>query len=621
MAVRPDTIFAAGCAALAMAVILHAAWSCEDAYITLRTIDNWVNGHGLRWNVAERVQSFTHPLWLFVLTPVYWATRDPTLGLIVPSLLTSLGFVLLWVRRARDRWLAGALLLVLLASKGFVEFSSPGLENPLVHLLLLVYCTVTAHTLQSGRRLWPVTLLGALLFITRADLLCLVLPSLLGALWAARAELLRSSTWLGLAPLAGWELFSVVYYGFPLPNTAYAKLSTGVLASESIAQGLQYLAACLRYDPVTVLATCAGLLAGVASRRKAPVSFALGLVSWHAYLVCVGADFMLGRLLTPSLVVAALVMLDTLPLRARLWAPGMAAVVLLASLTLPRSPLWGVPRHVDQGWLPEHVTDERALAYATTGLLRDDPAGAAGHVWVTEARAAVAAGQTVLPLASVGIVGYFLGPSVHIIDQFGLCDPLLARMPAEPAWSPGHFFRRMPAGYLETITSGQNQLADPTLAERYAELALITRGPLLDASRWRSIWRWNTRRRVPFPVDYEVQSVSAADAARAPDDGAAVDAAGALVTAARGLSVALPEPTAVHSVRVTLGSDDRYLVAFRLGRKVLWQAWVVPAGGSSTLLESATLKPPEALTIDSLLIRGRAGDYRYHVGAVRFDER
>ena len=36
--------------------VLVNAWVSEDAYITLRVIDNFFNGYGLRWNINERVQ-------------------------------------------------------------------------------------------------------------------------------------------------------------------------------------------------------------------------------------------------------------------------------------------------------------------------------------------------------------------------------------------------------------------------------------------------------------------------------------------------------------------------------------------------------------------------------------
>ncbi|KAB2966015.1 MAG: hypothetical protein F9K18_06090, partial [Thermoanaerobaculia bacterium] len=43
------------------------AWLTDDAFITFRTIEQFLAGNGLRFNVHERVQSFTHPLWLALL--------------------------------------------------------------------------------------------------------------------------------------------------------------------------------------------------------------------------------------------------------------------------------------------------------------------------------------------------------------------------------------------------------------------------------------------------------------------------------------------------------------------------------------------------------------------------
>ena len=43
----------------------------------MRTVDNFVNGYGLTWNVAERVQAYTHPLWMFLLFPIYFVLREP----------------------------------------------------------------------------------------------------------------------------------------------------------------------------------------------------------------------------------------------------------------------------------------------------------------------------------------------------------------------------------------------------------------------------------------------------------------------------------------------------------------------------------------------------------------
>ena len=36
-----------------------------------------------------------------------------------------------------------------------------------------------------------------------------------------------------MLPLLAWELFSLLFYGFPFPNTYYAKLNTGIPKAEA----------------------------------------------------------------------------------------------------------------------------------------------------------------------------------------------------------------------------------------------------------------------------------------------------------------------------------------------------------------------------------------------------
>ena len=45
-------------------LILYQTTLTIDALITFRVIDNFVHGYGLRWNIAERVQAYTNPLWM-----------------------------------------------------------------------------------------------------------------------------------------------------------------------------------------------------------------------------------------------------------------------------------------------------------------------------------------------------------------------------------------------------------------------------------------------------------------------------------------------------------------------------------------------------------------------------
>jgi arabinofuranosyltransferase len=81
---------------LAYAVLLvRTAWMCDDAFITLRTVDNFVQGYGLVWNVGERVQAYTHPLWMFLLSAFYAFTREPYFTTLAISMTLSLATVAL----------------------------------------------------------------------------------------------------------------------------------------------------------------------------------------------------------------------------------------------------------------------------------------------------------------------------------------------------------------------------------------------------------------------------------------------------------------------------------------------------------------------------------------------
>jgi arabinofuranosyltransferase len=122
--------------AVLVMLILRVGWVTDDAYITLRTVDNWVHGHGLGWNGDERVQAYTHPLWMLLLSAVYVLTGQAFYGTIALGVLCTLGAVLLLARIGRDASHALVALALLSVSRAFVEFSTSGLENPLSHLLI-----------------------------------------------------------------------------------------------------------------------------------------------------------------------------------------------------------------------------------------------------------------------------------------------------------------------------------------------------------------------------------------------------------------------------------------------------------------------------------------------------
>src|SRR5579871_5352269 len=52
-------------------------WICDDAFITMRYVKNFVEGKGLVYNVGERVEGYTHFLWLMLLAASKAIGFDP----------------------------------------------------------------------------------------------------------------------------------------------------------------------------------------------------------------------------------------------------------------------------------------------------------------------------------------------------------------------------------------------------------------------------------------------------------------------------------------------------------------------------------------------------------------
>ena len=84
-------------------LVFERAWIGEDAFITFRSVDQFVNGNGLRWNPDERVQAYTHPLWMLALIPFYSATRSLISAVVTLGLVCTAGTYLLLAARLHRR--------------------------------------------------------------------------------------------------------------------------------------------------------------------------------------------------------------------------------------------------------------------------------------------------------------------------------------------------------------------------------------------------------------------------------------------------------------------------------------------------------------------------------------
>lgn len=488
----PRLRIAALCALLVAAAALAAAWVSDDGLVTFRTVENLAAGDGFRWNTAERTQTATHPLWVLLLALGRLAGGELFASAIVISLACTVVATWLLARLASSAWTAlGVVALGLGASRTFVQFSTGGLENPLVHALLAAFAAVWfgERAGRDGMVLRRLGVLAALLLLARIDLAPLVLPCMVGAALRLPIGAAVSALLPGALLLAGWVAFATIYFGTPIPTPGYAKaIALDVPAADLAQQGLRYLADTAWRDPPLAIAMAAALFAAVLRRRAVFALPALGIALHLAYVVKVGGDFMAGRFFAASLVFA-------IALLAR-WCRDAEAVVIgvafaIGAALAPALPPW-LDVLPDRGDARMHhgIVDER------TWYAKDLAMWSPERPWPEygEFTAALWANGRTRPMVDLahaaGLRAYVAGPRVHVVEPW-ICDPLLTRLPlaAPGQWRIGHFTRRIPEGYLETLATGENVLHHPALREYYETLRTVLRAPLLDRARLRALWR------------------------------------------------------------------------------------------------------------------------------------
>ena len=178
----------------------------------------------------------------------------------------------------------------------------------------------------------------------------------------------------GNAPAGRLDGVATFYYGFPFPNTAYAKLTNGVPSSALLVQGCYYFWNSLRVNPLTLPVIAAGLGVAFWQRKTRQVCIAAGILLYLVYLLRIGGDFMSGRYFTAPLL-AALAILGSLDWRQRrAWGSAVAAIVLVGCCSI-RPLAWSekgfdmtrteTRRAIDA---ESGVCDERAYYFHSTGF-------------------------------------------------------------------------------------------------------------------------------------------------------------------------------------------------------------------------------------------------------------
>ncbi len=518
------------CAAFLVIIALRA-WVGDDAYISFRTLDNFANGYGLRWNVHERVQSFTHPLWLLGLTPFYLLTGEIFLTSIGVSLVLST--LAVWTAlqplRGQALWVLPLAVLPIFFSHALIDYATSGLETPLTFLLLAL---LFRELFREGEpRALRLTLLVSLAATNRLDLVLFGLPTLIFLVARIRRPRDLRPLVLGSLPLAAWLGFSLFYYGSVFPNSRYAKLPANVELAWYLGNGARYLAELQTNDLVSALLLLAGSVICVLAcvkwiRRRdgalGRLSLAgLGFVAYCVYVTCVGGDWMSGRFWAPSVFVATILLWRGLSIEPKrsgrmLALVGLVLLGFLAVRTLNLDQPWlnYESRFAGRRW--HRIQDAREIWQETNSLRNyradNHPAhqrrgmqGAELRREAWEWRHSPNTGRFVRTFRTIGMLGFYAGPDVIIVDRYGLGDALLARLGVEnpERFRVGHGLREVPAGYLRAHSHGALDEMDEMLRRYYEPLRQIITGPLFDRGRLLEIVRFNLGRYDRYREAYE----------------------------------------------------------------------------------------------------------------------
>ena len=495
-------------------VYLVNAWVVDDAYITFRTVDNFVHGYGLTWNVGERVQAYSHPLWMLLVSVFYFVTREAFYTSIIISYLLCLATFVVAYRSFSQQnppslWKPSFLVLILIASKAFVDYTSSGLENALSYFLaMLFYARFLLSRTQdsvSQRDLFVLFFVAALAFLNRTDTLLLYLPALAMGLYAS----LRQTDYrpipvvlVAISPAIAWLLFSLVYYGFPFPNTAYAKaITSGISQAQKVERGVEYLLNSMSWDSASYLVLLAAIVLAFWRRASRSLAAMAGVVFYVGYIVldAASATHMSGRFFAVPFFITCLVLVDLIrtPKAAALLAVPIVLYMAISPVSAIKmgTPWYRSPQEqnvsfIDTKWFA-HEEGAALLDWRPGKILPDHEWYHAGEAFRQSAAVVHIGGAS--GRAPIGYFGYAAGPDKIIVDYAGLSDPLLARLPVcnTQQWKSGHFFRMIPVGYVDSLLEGRNLIQDPDLHAYYDKLWNITSGPVFSPERLADVVRMN----------------------------------------------------------------------------------------------------------------------------------
>jgi arabinofuranosyltransferase len=486
----------------------------DDAYITFRYVLNFIDGNGLVFNAGERVEGYTNFLWLILLIIFSYLKFD----IISLSQYLSLAFGVLVLIFT---YLISSLITVgvnasLQAKKGRTSSGEQPLYADLLNLVpvvVLVFMGAFNYWSISGMEstmFIAFALMGIFYYLKEKDTdkvnfkfpLFILIASLtrpegmflFGLIILHKVFITVKNNWenkgnifkvlfsknnlisyaVFVVPTMLYILFRLSYYGYPFPNTYYAK--TGFSAVYMNA-GLEYLWNFLKAYMLfgIVLILPAFLLKAKESFFEISFLYFTGII-YVLYVVSVGGDVLpLHRFFLPVapliLILFGKVMTVFYNYLRNNVTSGNPAAAFLVVMVLTCGYAW-------YNYSNQKDAVERSTQLEN-GLV--DKMKITGN-WFKQKQVQKGSNLTVAA-TTIGAVSYFAGTKVIVVDMLGLTDETVAHNPQTiPEISEGSIGwkeRNYNAGYILSRRPDYIYFSTGIKPSAYGERALFTEGEFL----------------------------------------------------------------------------------------------------------------------------------------------
>ncbi len=465
-------------------------WISDDAFITMRYVKNFVEGNGLVYNIGERVEGYTHFLWLLLLAASKAVGFDPVDASMWLGIAAYAGIIVLLLsisfrehkKNPKAIWLPVAAALFAL-NYDTAEWASGGLETSFYTLLILGAFYIWFYSkFSEQRRLLLTGLTLALVSLTRPDgVLFAVTAAVLLTVSGSRRKqsLLFISKSIGIlilpsivigVPYLLWKYF---YYGDLLPLTYYAKSAD----ENYFGQGFFYIWLYFRVHFTSAIALLIGALLllrknseeeGRNEDRNVGSPSIAALAAIVVYLILfvarVGGDFMFARFIIPVVPFVYIVIEQALErLRVSIaWHKIGLAVIILASSVIEENVTTTTFFYLDQNGKRQEnwnlvfgkgethfIADERWFYYDAF----HDSTGERGRMELYSETGKYlepffrGLPVTVVIPGAMNMVAYYANFSTAI-DEYGLTDKYIAHLPIDNRGHVGHE-KKAPDSYLK----------------------------------------------------------------------------------------------------------------------------------------------------------------------------